>query len=221
MNELERIIHSVCPDGVPFKPLGEVGSLFRGNGLQKKDFAEHGVGCIHYGQIYTYYGLFTSETKSKVSPELADKLLKVDPGDLVIACTSENIEDVCKAVAWLGPEQIVTGGHSAVYKHSLDPKFVAYYFQTSAFANQKKKYARGAKVIDIKIEDLAKIEIPVPPLSVQQYIVSILDLFIELTSSLNVELQSRQKQYEYYRDNLLSFSNINRGGQSEVKWKTL
>ena len=44
--------------------LGEIGTFVRGNGLQKKDFTETGVGCIHYGQIYTYYGTSTDTTKS-------------------------------------------------------------------------------------------------------------------------------------------------------------
>jgi type I restriction enzyme S subunit len=73
-------------DGVAVKwlPLGEAGEFIRGNGLQKKDFTETGVPAIHYGQIYTYYGLSTTKTKSFVSPELAKQLQKVDNGDVVI-----------------------------------------------------------------------------------------------------------------------------------------
>lgn len=54
MSELANLIEAMCPDGVEYKKLGEVGTFYRGNGLQKKDFSETGVGCIHYGQIYTY-----------------------------------------------------------------------------------------------------------------------------------------------------------------------
>ena len=86
-------------DEVEWKPLGEIGTFVRGNGLQKKDFVDHGVGCIHYGQIYTYYKTFATETKSFVSEEKSLKLKKAHPGDLVIATTSENTEDVCKAVS--------------------------------------------------------------------------------------------------------------------------
>ena len=215
MSELENMILTLCPSGVAFKPLGEVGTFIRGNGLQKKDFSPEGVGCIHYGQIYTHYGLYTYDTKSKVPATLATRLAKVDTGDLVIACTSENIEDVCKAVVWLGHETIVTGGHSAVFKHSLEPKFVAYFFQSNAFQVQKRKYARGTKVIDIRIDDLAKIEIPVPPIEIQRIIVSYLDNFTELTDQLSAELMARRAQYEYYRDNLLSFSDLSYGGGIE------
>src|SRR5690606_18003546 len=89
-------------EDVERKTLGEVGEFVRGNGLPKSDFTESGVGCIHYGQIYTYYGTFTDRTKSFVSPETAKKLQKVHKNDLVITNTSENIEDVCKTVVWLG-----------------------------------------------------------------------------------------------------------------------
>lgn len=189
--------------------LGEIGGFERGNGLQKKDFTEAGVGCIHYGQIYTFYKTFTKITKSFVSPDLAKKLCKVHPGNLIIACTSENIDDVCKAVAWLGDSEIVTGGHACVFRHKENPKYISYYFQTAGFLEQKKRYARGAKVIDIKMGDIAKIIIPVPPLSVQERIVSVLDRFDalvnDLSSGLPAELDARRRQYEYYRDRLLSF----------------
>ena len=210
MSKLQELINRLCPNGVEFKPLGEIGTFFRGNGLQKKDFTESGVGCIHYGQIYTHYGTFATKTKSFVSEKLAKSLLKVESGNLVIACTSENIEDVAKAVAWLGNDTIVTGGHSVVFKHNENPKYISYFFQTALFFNQKKKYAYGAKVIDIKTEDLAKIIIPVPPIEVQQEIVNILDRFAnyaaELQEKLQAELQARKEQYEYYRNLLLSFN---------------
>ena len=148
---------------IQWKKLGEIGTFIRGNGLQKKDFTESGIGCIHYGQIYTHYGTFATKTKSFVSEKLASKLLKIENGDIVLACTSENIEDVAKAVAWLGKETIVTGGHSVVFKHTANPKYIAYFMQTALFFNQKKRYAYGAKVIDIKTEDLAKIPYPHSP----------------------------------------------------------
>lgn len=206
MSKLQELIQRLCPDGVEYKPLGEVGTFTRGNGLQKKDFTESGVGCIHYGQIYTYYGILAYETKSFVSSELSKKLLKVNPGDLVIACTSENVEDVGKAVAWLGKSEIVTGGHSVVFRHTLNPKYVAYFFQTQMFFSQKKRFAYGAKVIDIRTNDLARIVIPVPPLEVQEEIVKILDRFADYAAELQAELQARKQQYEYYRNLLLTFN---------------
>lgn len=190
---------------VQMKPIKEIGKLVRGNGLQKKDFTEDGTGCIHYGQIYTRFGLSTSSTLTFVDSQLAAKLTKVSPGDLVIACTSENIEDVCKSVAWLGKEDIVTGGHACVFKHSENPKYIAYCFTTSAFFLQKRKYAYGAKVIDIKTEKLGEINLPVPSLEKQQEIVDKLDTFEALISNIKQEIELRQKQYEFYREKLLTF----------------
>lgn len=199
-------------EGVEWKKLGEIGTFTRGNGLQKKDFTDVGIGCIHYGQIYTYYGTSASQIKTHVNNELARKLAKVNTGNLVIACTSENIDDVCKAVAWLGNEEIVTGEHACVFSHNEEPKYIAYFFQTSSFDLQKKKYARGTKVIDIKTSDLEKILIPIPSLSEQQRIVSILDKFEalvnDLTEGLPAEIAAVQEQYEYYRNKLLSFPKI-------------
>lgn len=194
---------------VEWKKMSEVGTFIRGNGLQKKDFTESGVGCIHYGQIYTKLNTFTDKTLTYCSENVAKKLTPVHPGDLIIACTSENVEDVCKSVAWLGKEDIVTGGHACVFSHHENPKYIAYLLQTENFFQQKKKYARGVKVIDIKVADLQKITLPIPSLEEQHRIVSILDRFESLTTSLQTglpaEISARRQQYEYYRDKLLTF----------------
>ena len=211
MSKLEELIQQYCPDGVEYVPLSSIGTIRRGNGLQKKDFVKSGVGCIHYGQIYTKFGAFAEKTLTFVNEELASHLLHIETGDLVIACTSENVEDVCKALAWLGEDTIVTGGHSCVLHHNQNPKYVAYFFQTESFQSQKRKYAYGTKVIDIKPDNIGKIVIPVPPLPVQEEIVRILDNFTELQAELQAELQKRKLQYNYYLDNLLNF---NRGGVS-------
>jgi len=215
MSRVDELIQQLCPDGVEFKELGELGEFVRGNGLPKSDFTESGVGCIHYGQIYTYYGIFTHKTKSFVSPETAQKLKKVKQGDLIIASTSENIEDVCKTVAWLGDEEIVTGGHATIFKHKQNPKYLAYLTQTDMFFQQKKKLAKGTKVIDVSAKDMAKISVPIPPLELQNEIVKTLDLFTELEAKLEVELQAeleaRKKQYMYYRDKLLTFNKLSGG----------
>lgn len=196
---------------VEWKTLGEIGELVRGNGLPKTDFTESGVPAIHYGQIYTYYGLSTTSTKSFVSPETATKLRKVDKGDVVITNTSENLEDVGKALVYFGDKQAVTGGHATIFKPCKDilGKYFAYFTQTVPFTNEKRKYAKGTKVIDVSATDMAKILIPVPSLAEQARIVAILDKFDTLTHSIREglprEIALRQKQYEYYRDLLLSF----------------
>lgn len=196
MSHIDDLLDRLCPAGVPFRPLGEIADLVRGNGMPKSDFTESGVGCIHYGQIYTYYGVWAKQTISFISHEKAASLAKVDPADLIITNTSENIEDVCKAVAWLGDSQIVTGGHATVIKHQQDPKYLSYYFRTPEFSAQKRKHATGTKVIDVSAKSLAKMLIPVPPVEIQREIVRVLDAF--------TELEARRRQYAYYRRVMLN-----------------
>ena len=95
---------------VEWKMLGEVCEIIRGNGLQKKDFVDEGVPCIHYGQIYTYYSSYVYKTKSFISFSLSEKLKKAQTGDIIVATTSENIEDVGKSVIWLGDGEVCIGG---------------------------------------------------------------------------------------------------------------
>lgn len=198
-----------APFTVEWHPLGEVGEFTRGGGLQKKDFTTEGVGCIHYGQIYTHYGTFAFETKTFVSEEFAQKARKAQCGDLVIATTSENDEDLCKAVAWLGKEEVVVSSDACFYTHKMAPKYVSYFFQSTHFQKQKRTFITGTKVRRVNAKDLAKIEISIPPLEVQERIVEILDKFDTLVNSISEglprEIELRRKQYEYYRDALLSF----------------
>lgn len=196
---------------VDILPLGHenIGKFTRGSGLQKKDFTESGVGCIHYGQIYTYYGTSTKETKSFVSVDFAKNARKAKKGDLVIATTSENDEDVCKAVAWLGDQDIAVSSDACFYSHNLNPKYVAYYFQTEQFQVQKRKYITGIKVRRVNVNDLEKITIPNPKLLEQNHIVDLLDKFDEANKAiilkLEKEIELRNKEYEYYRNLLLTF----------------
>lgn len=185
------------------------GEFIRGSGLQKKDFTETGVGCIHYGQLYTHYKTFAFETKTFVSEEFAKKARKASTGDLIIATTSENDDDVCKAVAWLGNEDIAVSSDACFYRHKFNPKYVAYYFQTEQFQKQKRKYITGTKVRRVNANDLAKILIPNPPLQEQERIVKLLDQFdathTAIEEEITKEIKLRTQQYEYYREKLLSF----------------
>ncbi len=205
MSRIDDLIAEHCPAGVPFKPLGEVGTFVRGSDLQKKDFVDDGFPCIHYGQIYTFYGTSATVTKSFIAPELAARLKQAETGDLIVTTTSENIEEVCTAVAWLGEGSIAIGGHSCVFKHTLDPLYVAYYFQTGQFELQKRKFVSGTKVKDIKTSDIARVRIPVPPLAIQREIAAILYKMERLKAELKAELVLRSRQYAIYRTELLTF----------------
>lgn len=193
----------------PRVPLGSLGTFVRGNGLQKKDLQESGNPVIHYGQVFTRYGLHEDKTLSYANDEVYDKLRKAEKGNLVIATTSENDEDVCKALAWLGETPAGISGDAYIYRHEMNPKYVSYFFTTHDFQRQKLRHITGTKVRRVSGKNLETIEIPLPSLEEQQRIVDILDRFDALTSSLSeglpAELAARRSQYEYYRDQLLSF----------------
>ena len=194
---------------IVWKTLGEVGTFIRGNGLQKKDFVETGIGCIHYGQIYTYYGIKASETISYVTEDLAKSLRKASHNDLIIAGVSENIEDVCKCVVWEGEEDICVSGDTFIFKTEQNPHYIGHLLRTDDFLSYKRKNAIGAKVTRLQAGSLPKYTIPLPPLEEQQRIATILDKFDTLVNSISEglpkEIALRRKQYEYYREKLLSF----------------
>lgn len=189
--------------------LGEIGKFIRGNGLQKKDFQEEGNPVIHYGQIYTKYSFSADKVLSYVSDEIFSKLRKAQKNDILIATTSENIEDVGKSVVWLGDEEIGFSGDMYSYRTKQNPKFIAYFFQTNDFQKQKERKVTGTKMIRIHSDDMENFEIPLPSLSLQNKIVRILDKFQVMLKDtkglLPEEIEQRQKQYEYYREKLLTF----------------
>lgn len=194
-----------------WKALGEIGSFQNGTGMPKSLFVEDdGIGAIHYGHIYTKYNLLVDKPIVKVSEQKASNLKKVFPGDLVIAKTSENIEDVMKTVAYVGYDNAVTGGHAAIFRHNENSKYLSYVFNGASYLlRQKNKLARGVKVIELSITDMEKIKIPIPTVKIQEHIVSILDKFYTLlhnsSDGLQKEIELRQKQYKYYREKLLDF----------------
>ena len=195
---------------VEWKTLGEVGDFVRGQGLQKKDFTPSGVGCVHYGQIYTRYGLFADRTISFVSEEAAAKFKKAQRGDLIITTTSENLRDVCKTVVWEGENPVCVSAHAAIFRHEQNPRYLAYYTLTKMFTEQKRRAGIGTMVIEVSVEKLRQFRIPIPSLARQAEIVGVLDRLHALSHSLMdglpAELRARRRQYECYRERLLTFS---------------
>lgn len=217
MSRLAELIKELCPDGVEYRRLGEIADLQRGSGMPKKLFIDEGIPAIHYGHIFTKYGIHTKCAAAYLAPEDADKLTRVYPGDLVVANTSENLEDVGKGVVWLGDVEGVTGGHATVVRSlAVDTVFLSYYLRTEDFALKKRKYAQGTKVIELSAANLSKIDIPVPPLEVQREIVRILDQFTTLEAELEAELEARRAQYEHYRNHLLSYESLAARGPVNV-----
>lgn len=197
---------------VEWIPMGEVGEFIRGRRFVKDDIAAEGIPAIHYGEIYTRYGVSTTSINMRLRPELAPTLRYARTGDVVIADVGETVEDVGKAVAWLGSGDVAIHDHSFAFRHAQNPSFVSYYLQTAAFQRQKAKYVARTKVKTLSMPGIAKICIPVPSLEEQNRIVAILNDFDALVNDLNIglpaELAARRKQYEYYRDKLLTFKEI-------------
>ena len=195
--------------GVAFVRLGDFAKISRGGNFQKKDFVNNGHPCIHYGQIYTKYGTSTDHTITNVNQEVWNKSKHAVTNDIVMAVTSENLDDVCKCVAWLGEESVAVSGHTAIIHHNENPKYLAYYFATQHFYQQKKKLAHGTKVIEVTPDSLNNIIIPLPSRETQDKIAKMIERFDKLCNDISdglpAEIEMRQKQYEYYRDKLLSF----------------
>ena len=159
--------------------------------------------------MYTHFGVSATKSLTRVSDDIFAKSKIAEPGDIVMAVTSENVEDVCKCVAWLGNEAVAVSGHTAIIHHDQNPKYLSYYFHSSMFAAQKQKLAHGTKVIEVTPSKLGDIIIPLPSMEKQNQIVAILDRFDtlcnDISEGLPAEIEARQKQYEYYRDKLLTF----------------
>ncbi|HJQ09060.1 MAG TPA: restriction endonuclease subunit S [Candidatus Saccharimonadales bacterium] len=194
---------------VEWVPLGQVGEFIRGRRFTKDDYVEDGIGAIHYGDIYTRYGTATDNVVSHVRSELRPRLRFAKHGDVILTDVGETVEDVGKAVAWLGSEDVAIHDHCYAFRHTMNPKFISYYMQSSKFRSDKAKYVARTKVKTLLIKGLSKVCIPVPSLTEQDRIVSILsnfDLLINSASEgLPAEINMRHKQYEYYREKLLVF----------------
>jgi type I restriction enzyme, S subunit len=202
---------------VEWKALGAIGEFIRGKRFTKADYVEDGISAIHYGEIYTQYRCWTAHAFSKVRFDLIDSLRYANPGDVVIAGVGETVEDVGKAVAWIGDERVAIHDDSYAFRHSMDPKFISYAMQTAAFIDEKAKHVSRGKVNRLLIDGVSKVRIPIPypgdakrSLAEQARIVAILDRFDTLTRAISEnlprEIAFRQKQYEHYRNLLLNFS---------------
>uniref|UniRef100_UPI0025BAEDE6 restriction endonuclease subunit S n=1 Tax=Marinilabilia sp. TaxID=2021252 RepID=UPI0025BAEDE6 len=182
-----------------------------GKRFVKTDMISEGIPCIHYGEMYTHYGTWADKTKSFVSKELVEnkKLRIAEKGDVVIVAAGETIEDIGRGTAWLGDDGVVIHDACFSYRSILNPKYVAYFSRTKHFHDQIRRHISSGKISAIHAKGLSKVVIPVPSPEEQQRIVTILDKFDTLTASISEglpkEIALRKKQYEYYRELLLTF----------------
>ncbi len=206
MTKLEKLIEELCPNGVEYKTLGDIATdIYRGAGITRNQVTEDGTPCVRYGEIYTTYGVFFDKCVSNTDESLIQSKKYFEYGDILFAITGESVEDIAKSTAYVGNEKCLAGGDIVVLKHNQNPKYLSYVLSTTTARIQKSKGKVKSKVVHSSVPAIKEIRIPVPPLEVQAEIVKILDNFTELTAELSAELSARKKQYEYYRDDLLTF----------------
>ena len=191
--------------------LGEIATdMYRGSGITRDQITEDGISCVRYGEIYTTYGIWFDKCVSHTHLEDIQSKKYFEHGDILFAITGESVEDIAKSTAYMGNEKCLAGGDIVVMKHKQNPKFLSYVLSTTDAQKQKGKGKVKSKVVHSSVPAISEITIPLPPIEEQERIVKILDRFDSLcndiSSGLPAEIEARQKQYEYYRDLLLTFA---------------
>ena len=206
---------------VIWKPLGEIAFMYGGlTGKNKTDFEEGNASYITYKNIFDNIEVdFDKLEKVKIFP--SEKQNKVRYGDILFTGSSETAEDagMSSAITTTIEEDIYLNSFSFGIRFNEDveliPEFSKYLFRSHFMRAAISKTASGVTRFNISKERLKKLSIPLPPLSVQQEIVRILDKFTQLEAELEAELDCRKRQYKYYRNKLLSYEG------KEVEWKML
>lgn len=210
MSKIEKLISELCPNGVEFKTIGEIAlDIYRGTGVTRDQVTTEGIPCVRYGEIYTTYDIWFDKCVSYTDEEIIKNKKYFEYGDILFAITGESVEDIAKSCVYVGTEKCIAGGDIVVLKHKEDPKYISYALSTTEAQMQKSKGKVKSKVVHSSVPAIKEITIPIPPLPIQREIVRILDKFkqltVELTTELIEEIIARKKQYEYYREKLLSF----------------
>lgn len=186
--------------------------IYRGNGIKRNEVTEDGIPCVRYGEIYTTYNIWFDKCKSHTTTDVVNKPKVFSNNDLLFAITGESVEDISKTIAYTGNEVCYAGGDTVVMKHNQNGKYLAYALSTKDAIKQKSKGKVKSKVVHSSIPSIEEIVVPIVSLEEQEKIVKILDNFYNLVNSLDyglpAEIELRRKQYEYYRNKLFSFEEI-------------
>ena len=199
----------------PRVPLGELGKFYGGlKGKTKNDFGSSGARYISYKNVYENISAdFTWPDFVQVKE--GENQLSLMKGDILLTGSSENMEEAgLSSVVTKEPEEkAYLNSFSICYRLNdpsiLNPEFSKYLFRSRLARKQIIRTAQGVTRFNVSKKKLANVSVPIPTLEEQQRIVDILDRFDALTSSLSeglpAELAARRSQYEYYRDQLLTF----------------
>ena len=194
---------------VTWMKMSEIGSFIRGKRFVRTDIVNDGVPCIHYGDMYTYYGLYATQSKGWLRNELASKMRYAQKNDVVIVAAGENKEDIGIGLAWLGDEPAAVHEACFIFRSNLYPQYVSHYLRSNYYHRQIVKYVSEGKICSISAKGLGNAIIPIPTYEEQVRIATLLNNFEALVSDLSqglpAEITAVQEQYEYYRNKLLSF----------------
>ena len=223
MSRLADLIAQLCPDGVEYRTLGEMGSLFGGlSGKTKSDFVEVDGACpfVTYKEVYSLLEI-NQIPQGRVLVSSHEKQLVLQRGDVLFTGSSENADEV-------GLTAVVTAGFSEPvylnsfsiclrwYEPAFEPGYTKYLFASTSVRAQIRRCASGVTRFNLSKKRLEGVRVPVPPLEVQREIVRILDQFTMLEAELEAELEARQAQYEHYRNHLLSYESMSARGPVEM-----
>ena len=189
--------------------MSEIGTFIRGKRFVRTDIVNDGVPCIHYGDMYTYYGLYATKSKGMLRKELAPRMRYAQKNDVVIVAAGENKDDIGIGMAWLGDEPAAVHDACFIFKSDLYPQYVSHYLRSKYYHKQIVKYVSEGKICSISAKGLGNTIIPIPSYEEQVRIATLLNKFDELVSDLSqglpAEIKAVKEQYEYYRNKLLSF----------------
>ena len=189
MSKIEELIQQYCPDGVEYVKLGEVCEIRTGKGITKKDAENAGEYPIISGGITPmgFYHLYNREPNTVTVSRVG-----ANAGWVGYMTESFYLNDKCFSII-----------PYVENSNSINSKFLYYYLKKNELTLTSLQSEGGVPTINT--QKVGSIEIPIPPLEVQEEIVRILDKFSLLAAELEAELKPRRKQYEYYRDTLLTF----------------
>ena len=211
MTQLETLIQTLCPNGVKFVKLGEVGEFYGGlSGKTKEDFKDGNAKFITYKNIYSNLSL-DIDVEDKVFVAEGEKQNTVQYGDVLFTGSSETPDECGMSSVLTTPtdEKLYLNsfcfGWRLFDKSIYLPDFLKHLFRCSSIRKEIGKTASGVTRFNVSKKKMQELQIPLPPLAVQSEIVRILDKFTLYKAELAAELAARLQQYEYYRDQLLTF----------------
>lgn len=214
MSKIERLIKEKCPNGVEYKQIKDVFTLFSGMRGVSSKWADNG-NCrfIDYTNAYNNNKIDITKLPFATVKCLNQNTLR--QGDILLTSASE-IPDEC-AISSVIEDNINDGifmdDHlfglrlNDEYINIVNPIFINYYLSSKNFRENLYKAVRGVTRFYISNNDFVKLKIPIPPIEIQEEIAKILDKFIELEKELEKELEVRKKQYIFWYKKIFEFYN--------------